>query len=175
MRERPGQSKAGQDPQRSRRGNFWKRIHRAWYTTYRLPLHEWSDRPLAQSKSFSPIQLISTRVDVLLQHLLETVEHPLANPVVSAGRVLRRDAACTVAAPSHTPLVGAALLRPGGGRRTASTSELLQQAFVVDVEAERLSCPVEIGAIDEQRNLVGGRWHLDAASLKQIDGQGPPI
>src|SRR6266566_6419102 len=34
MRVRGGQSKAGQDPQRSHRGNCKKRILHAWYTTY---------------------------------------------------------------------------------------------------------------------------------------------
>src|SRR6266404_8153542 len=34
MLVRAGQSKAGQDPQRSHRGNCKKRILHAWYTTY---------------------------------------------------------------------------------------------------------------------------------------------
>jgi hypothetical protein len=29
-----------------------KQIHRAWYTTFRVPLLEWKDRPCAQSKGF---------------------------------------------------------------------------------------------------------------------------
>src|SRR5260370_3719389 len=37
--------------------------------------------------------------------------------------------------------------------------EFLGQALVIDVETKRLGRRVEIGAIDEQRNLVGGRWH----------------
>src|SRR5712675_1538882 len=36
MRVRASQSKAGQDPQRSHRGNCKKRILHAWYTTYSL-------------------------------------------------------------------------------------------------------------------------------------------
>jgi hypothetical protein len=34
MRVRGGQSKAGQDPQRSHRGNCKKRIPHSWYATY---------------------------------------------------------------------------------------------------------------------------------------------
>src|SRR5260370_35996177 len=37
--------------------------------------------------------------------------------------------------------------------------EFLGQALVIDVETKRLGRRVEIGSIDEQRNLVGGRWH----------------
>jgi hypothetical protein len=35
--------------------------------------------------------------------------------------------------------------------------EFLQQAFVVDVETERLGGCIEVGAIDEERDLVGIR------------------
>jgi hypothetical protein len=41
----------------------------------------------------------------------------------------------------------------------AAALEFLQQAFVVDIETERPGCRVKICAIDEQRNIVGGRWH----------------
>jgi hypothetical protein len=37
--------------------------------------------------------------------------------------------------------------------------EFLEQALVIYAETERLGCRVEIGAINEQRNLVGGSWH----------------
>jgi hypothetical protein len=42
---------------------------------------------------------------------------------------------------------------------------LLDKALVVDFEAERLVGCKEIGAIDEQRNLVGGRWHSVVTSI----------
>jgi hypothetical protein len=35
--------------------------------------------------------------------------------------------------------------------------KFLEQALVIDVETKRLACCIEIGAIDEQRNPVGGR------------------
>ena len=42
-------------------------------------------------------------------------------------------------------------------QQRAAALEFLEQALVVDVEAERLGGRVEIGAIDEERDLVGGR------------------
>src|SRR5665213_3521312 len=39
----------------------------------------------------------------------------------------------------------------------AATLEFLEQAFVVDVETECLGGCIEVGAVDEERNLVGGR------------------
>src|SRR6201999_2878127 len=41
----------------------------------------------------------------------------------------------------------------------AAALEFLQQALVVDVEAERLGGCVEVGAIDKKRDLVGSRGH----------------
>jgi hypothetical protein len=46
------ESESDKDQQRSRRGSPLKQIHRAWYTTLRVPLLEWKDRPCAQSKGF---------------------------------------------------------------------------------------------------------------------------
>src|ERR1700694_377745 len=43
--------------------------------------------------------------------------------------------------------------------------ELLEKALVVDFEAERLGSCIEIGAIDEQRNLAGGRRHSVVTSI----------
>jgi hypothetical protein len=51
--------------------------------------------------------------------------------------------------------------------------EFLEQALVIDVETERLGRRIEIGAIDEQRNLVGGRWHSGADLLQKIPQAGP--
>ena len=42
-------------------------------------------------------------------------------------------------------------------QQRSATLEFLEQALVINVETERLGCRVEIGAIDEQRNLIGGR------------------
>ena len=39
-------------------------------------------------------------------------------------------------------------------QQRSGTLEFLEQALVVYVETERLGCRVEIGAIDEQRDLV---------------------
>ena len=50
---------------------------------------------------------------------------------------------------------------------------LLDKALVVDFEAERLVGCKEIGAIDEQRNLVGGRWHSGADLLQKLPQVGP--
>ena len=63
MPVRGGQSKVGQDPQRSHRGNCKKRILHAWYTAYLsgmlvtvsancVGLLEQNDRHFAQSKGF---------------------------------------------------------------------------------------------------------------------------
>src|SRR5258705_11283297 len=46
MRVRAGQSKPGQDPQRSHRGNCKKRILHAWYTTYLSRMPGWLPFPL---------------------------------------------------------------------------------------------------------------------------------
>src|SRR5262249_39750013 len=37
--------------------------------------------------------------------------------------------------------------------------ELPQKALVIDIEAERLGSRVEIGSIDKERDLIGGRRH----------------
>src|ERR1700732_5219072 len=37
--------------------------------------------------------------------------------------------------------------------------EFLEKALVIDVEAERLGGCIEVGAIDEGRDLIGGRGH----------------
>src|SRR6266436_10137440 len=69
MLVRAGQSKAGQDPQRSHRGNCKKRILHAWYTTYLsgmlvtvsaivVPLLEQNDCHFAQSKGIRAIPKI---------------------------------------------------------------------------------------------------------------------
>jgi hypothetical protein len=43
----------------------------------------------------------------------------------------------------------------------AALAELVQQLLVVDVEAEGLGGGIEVGAVDEQRDAVGGvKGHL---------------
>jgi hypothetical protein len=73
MRKRPSQSKAAQSRQSSRPESFWKRIHRAWYTAYRVPLIEENDCSLAQSKSFLSRHALSMRAGVLMQQWPVTV------------------------------------------------------------------------------------------------------
>jgi hypothetical protein len=62
-----------------------------------------------------------------------------------------------------TPSRIAAFLDPDWTRFGASSNKdsalHLEQALVVDVEAERLGGRIKVGAIDEERNLVGGRCH----------------
>ena len=40
-------------------------------TACRVPLRKWNDRALAQSKAYFPTNLISIRVDALMQHRFE--------------------------------------------------------------------------------------------------------
>src|SRR5204863_5964911 len=44
-------------------------------------------------------------------------------------------------------------------QQIAARLKFTQQPLIVDVEAERLGGGVEIGAVDEQRDLFGGNGH----------------
>ena len=74
-RKPQSQSKARRDRPLSRRGSFWKRIHPAWYTTYRVPLLEWNRliqlKPVSHrclETRFRPLRSRSLRA-VLLERL----------------------------------------------------------------------------------------------------------
>jgi len=129
MRVRAGQSKAGQDPQRSHRGNYKKRILHAWYTTYlsgmlvtvsanivcacsnrtTVTLHSQKDSRLSENRTLTDVleQQGATSPSASISNKMIVVKRP----PVHARRVFRaRTNGGTIEIPSQPP----ALKRKGG-------------------------------------------------------------